>query len=195
MWTRCSASRSNGGGKIRLADAADPHALRFVTCGLPLPNHQVRIVDAAGQPLGERIEGHVRFCGPSVTSGYFRNLEATRAVMHDGWMDSGDLGYLANGELFITGRVKDIIIQAGRNICAQEVEEAAGAAAGIRKGCVAALGIHDPVLGTERLVVVAETRERDRARWDTLRAAVQNLVTTAIGVPPDEVVIARPGTY
>jgi 1-acyl-sn-glycerol-3-phosphate acyltransferase len=136
----------------------------------------------------------VQFRGPSVTSGYFRNPDATRAVMHDGWMDSGDLGYQADGELFITGRVKDIIIQAGRNICAQEVEEAAGAATGIRKGCVAAIGIHDPALGTERLVVVAETRERDRMRWDTLRTSVQERVTAAIGVPPDVVVIARPGT-
>jgi 1-acyl-sn-glycerol-3-phosphate acyltransferase len=180
--------------EVRPADAADPHALRFVACGLPLPEHQVRIVDAGGESLGERCEGHVQFRGPSVTSGYFRNPEATRVVMHDGWMDSGDLGYLADGELFISGRVKDVIIQAGRNICAQEVEESAGTAPGIRKGCVAALGIHNPVLGTERLVVVAETRERDRARWDTLRAAVQDLVTAAIGVPPDEVVIARPGT-
>jgi 1-acyl-sn-glycerol-3-phosphate acyltransferase len=180
--------------EVRPAAPADRQALRFVASGLPLPNHQVRIVDAAGQALGERFEGHVQFRGPSVTSGYFRNPDATREVMHDGWMDSGDLGYQADGELFITGRVKDIIIQAGRNICAPEVEEAAGAATGIRKGCVAALGIHDPALGTERLVVVAETRERDRARWDTLRAAVQDVVTAAIGVPPDEVVIARPGT-
>jgi 1-acyl-sn-glycerol-3-phosphate acyltransferase len=179
---------------VRPTDATDPHALRFVSCGRPLPNHQVRVVDASKQPLGERIEGHVQFRGPSVTSGYFRNPDATRAVMHDGWMDSGDLGYQADGELFITGRVKDIIIQAGRNLCAQEVEEAAGAAKGIRKGCVAAIGIHDPTLGTERLVVVAETRERHRARWDTLRTSVQERVTAAIGVPPDVVVIARPGT-
>ncbi len=114
--------------------------------------------------------------------------------MHDGWMDSGDLGYQADGELFITGRIKDIIIQAGRNICAQEVEEAAGPAAGIRKGCIAAFGIHDPALGTERLVVVAETRERDRTRFDELRTSVQNRVTALIGLPPDAVVIARPGT-
>jgi 1-acyl-sn-glycerol-3-phosphate acyltransferase len=180
--------------EIRPASADDPHALRFVACGLPLANHQVRIVDALGQPLGERSEGHVQFRGPSVTSGYFGNPEATRTVMLDGWMDSGDLGYVADGELFITGRVKDIIIQAGRNICAQEVEEAAGATAGIRKGCVAAFGIHDPAVGTERLVVVAETRERDRARWDALRTAVQGQVTAAIGVPPDVVVIAGPRT-
>jgi 1-acyl-sn-glycerol-3-phosphate acyltransferase len=179
---------------VRSADANDRHALRFVSCGRPLPDHQIRVVDASGQPLGERIEGHVQFRGPSVTSGYFGKPDATRGVMHDGWMDSGDLGYQADGELFITGRVKDIIIQAGRNICAQEVEEAAGAATGIRKGCVAAIGIHDSALGTERLVVVAETRERDRTRWDGLRTAVQEQVTAAIGVPPDVVVITLPGS-
>ena len=180
--------------EVNPIDSTDPQALRFVSCGRPLPDHQVRIVDGSGQPQGERTEGHVEFRGPSVTSGYFMNPDATRAVLHDGWMDSGDLGYQADGELFITGRLKDIIIQAGRNICAQEVEEAAATAAGIRKGCTAAFGIHDPALGTERLVVIAETRERDRRRWDTLRTAVQDAVTAAIGVPPDMVMIARPGT-
>jgi len=180
--------------EVRPTDSADPHALRFVSCGRALPDHHVRVVDVSGRPLRERIEGRVQFRGPSVTSGYFGNPEATRAAVHDGWMDSGDLGYQADGELFITGRVKDIIIQAGRNICAQEVEEAGGTAAGIRKGCIAAFGVHDPALGTERLVVVAETRERDRTRWDVLRTAVQDRVTAAIGVPPDVVVIARPGT-
>jgi 1-acyl-sn-glycerol-3-phosphate acyltransferase len=180
--------------EVRPTEDADSHALRFVSCGRPLPEHQIRIVDASGQPLGERVEGHVQFRGPSVTSGYFKNADATRAMVHDGWMDSGDLGYQADGELFITGRVKDIIIQAGRNLCAQEVEEAAGRAAGIRKGCVAAIGIHDPTLGTERLVIVAETRERDRTRWDSLRTAVQDQVTAAIGVPPDVVVIAPAGS-
>ena len=180
--------------EVRPTDTTDPHALRFVSCGRPLPEHHIRVVDTSGRLLGERVEGHVQFRGPSVTSGYFRNPDATRAVTHDGWMDSGDLGYLTDGELFITGRVKDIIIQAGRNICAQEVEEAAGAAAGIRKGCIAAFGIHDPTLGTERLVVVAETRERNRTRWDRLRVGVQERVTAAIGVPPDVVVIAHAGT-
>jgi len=175
-------------------DPGDPHALRFVSCGVPLPDHQIRIVDGQGQPVGDRVEGRVEFRGPSVTGGYFGNPEATRTAVHDGWMDSGDLGYCAGGELFITGRVKDIIIQAGRNICAHEVEEAAGNALGIRKGCVAAFGVHDPTRGTESLIVVAETRERDRTRWDGLRAAVQERVLATIGVPPDVVVIARPRT-
>ena len=116
------------------------------------------MVDRRGRPLGEREEGRIEFCGPSVTAGYWRNPTATRAARRDGWMDSGDLGYWADGELFITGRVKDLIKKAGRNLYPQEVEDIVGAIPGIRKGCVAAFGVHDPSVGTERLVVVAETR-------------------------------------
>ena len=95
--------------------------------------------------------------------------------MHDGWMDSGDLGYQADGELFITGREKDLIIQGGRNICAEEVEAITSSVPGIRPNCVAAFGIPDPATGTERVVVVAETREqesRDNARHSSARCAI-----------------------
>lgn len=172
----------------------DQSPLRFVSCGHPLPGHEVRIVDAAGHPVAERIEGRIEFRGPSVTCGYFRNPEATRAVLHDGWMDSGDLGYWANGELFITGRRKDIIIKAGRNLYPQEVEEVVGEVPGIRKGCVAAFGLVDPDAGTERLVVVSESRETEPERLDMLRAAVLDRLVTVIGIPPDVLLIARPGS-
>jgi acyl-CoA synthetase (AMP-forming)/AMP-acid ligase II len=89
------------------AASGDAAPLAFVSCGAPLPGHEVRIVDAAGRPLPERVEGRVEFRGPSVTSGYFRNPAATAAVLHEGWMDSGDLGYRAAGELHVTGRRKD----------------------------------------------------------------------------------------
>ena len=132
----------------------------------------MRIVDSAGRLLGERIEGRIQFRGPSVTRGYFRNAQPTLAAVHDGWMDSGDLGYLAGGDLFITGREKDLIIQGGRNICAEEVEAIASSVPGIRPNCVAAFGIPDPVAGTERFVVVAETRAPDPTQREALRRAV-----------------------
>ena len=167
--------------------------LRFVSCGRPVPGHEVRVMDAAGHPLGERREGRIEFRGPSVTAGYFRNPKATRAVLHDGWMDSGDLGYWAGGELYVTGRQKDLIIKGGRNLSPQEVEEVVGGLAGIRKGRVAAFGVHDPAIGTERLVVVAETRETDPERRRLLHAAVMDRVVTALGIPADTVLIADPG--
>jgi 1-acyl-sn-glycerol-3-phosphate acyltransferase len=112
--------------------------------------------------------------------------------MHDGWMDSGDLGYVAEGELFVTGRCKDMIIKAGRNLYPQEVEEVVGDVPDIRKGCVAAFGVPDPAAGTERLVIVAETRVESVARHEELRAAVVERVVATLGVPPDVVVIAPP---
>jgi 1-acyl-sn-glycerol-3-phosphate acyltransferase len=167
--------------------------LRFVSCGRPLAGYQVRIVDEAGRPRAERVEGRIEFRGPSMTSGYFHAPEATRAVLHDGWMDSGDLGYLADGELYVTGRSKDLIIKAGRNLYPTELEEVVGDIPGIRKGCVAAFGLPSEELGTERLVVVAETRERNREAHERLQSAIIDRVTAVLGVPPDVAVLAPPG--
>jgi 1-acyl-sn-glycerol-3-phosphate acyltransferase len=175
------------------APSSAPAPLRFVSCGRPLPGHDVRVVDATGRPLADRREGRIEFRGPSVTAGYHGNPELTRATTHAGWMDSGDLGYVADGELYVTGRRKDIIIKAGRNLYPQELEELVGAVPGIRRGCVAAIGVPDPELGTERLVVIAETRTRDADARAALRAAVVERVVDAIGLPPDTVVIAEPG--
>jgi 1-acyl-sn-glycerol-3-phosphate acyltransferase len=180
--------------EIRPAAADEAAPLRFVACGRPLPGHDVRIVASSGRPVPERVEGGIQFRGPSVTPGYFRNPEATRAVVHDGWMDSGDLGYWSAGELVVTSRRKDVVIQAGRNVYPQEAEEIAAEVPGIRRGCVAVFGVPDPRIGTERLVVVAETRETDPARREQLRAAVVDRVAGALGNPPDRVVICGPGT-
>jgi fatty-acyl-CoA synthase len=176
------------------AAAGDASALAFVACGAPLPGHDVRIVDAAGVSLPDRVEGRVEFRGPSVTSGYFRNPGATAAVMHGGWMDSGDLGYRADGELYVTGRRKDVIIKAGRNLYPQEVEELVGDVPGVRKGCVAAFGVGDPAIGTERLIVVAETRAATPEARARLEAAVRERVVDALGLPPDTVLMAAPGS-
>ncbi|MGH8176436.1 MAG: AMP-binding protein, partial [Steroidobacter sp.] len=122
-----------------VASPANPNTvnpLRFPSCGLPIAGHQVRIVDDAGRELGERHEGRLEFRGPSTTGGYFSNPEATAKLIRDGWLDSGDRAYRAQGEIFVTGRVKDIIIRAGRHIHPEEIEAAVGAIAGIRKGCV-----------------------------------------------------------
>jgi acyl carrier protein len=180
--------------EIRSVAASDPRALRFASCGRQLSHHDVRIVDRSGRPLGERVEGRIQFRGPSVTRGYFRQADATRAVVHDGWMDSGDLGYQANGELFVTGREKDLIIQGGRNLCAEEIETITSSVPGVRPHCVAAFGIPDPSTGTERVVVVAETRDRDPARRESLQRAVRDALVTGMGSPPDIVVIADPRT-
>ena len=91
--------------------------------------------------LRERREGRLEFRGPSATSGYFRNEAKTRELIRDGWLDSGDRAYMAGGDVYVTGRIKDIIIRAGRHIYPQEIEEAVAEIPGIRKGCVAVFGV------------------------------------------------------
>jgi 1-acyl-sn-glycerol-3-phosphate acyltransferase len=174
-------------GKALPADSAQARVLEFVACGQPLHGYQIRIVDAAGRELPERQEGHLEFQGPSTTIGYFRNAAATRSLFDGQWLDSGDLAYIAEGDVYLTGRVKDIIIRGGRNLYPQEVEEAVGNIPGIRRGCVAVFGSPDPASGTERVIVVAETRELDTA---ALEAEVRQVTTDLLGMPPDETVLA-----
>ncbi len=179
-------------GRAEPAAADDVNALRFVSCGLPLPDHEVRIVDVLGRETGERVEGRLEFRGPSATLGYYRNPEGTRRLFDGEWLDSGDRAYVAAGEVYLTGRVKDIVIRGGRNIYPHELEDAIGSIPGVRRGCVAAFGSPDPGSGTERLVVLAETRETGTAGQDSLRARIVEATVAVLGEPPDEVVLAPP---
>ena len=168
-------------------------ALEFVNAGRPLPSVEVRIVDADGCDLGERSEGRLWFRGPAATSGYYKNPEATAALMRDGnWLDSGDYAYWADGELYITGRAKDIIIKGGRNLYPHELEQIAGRVDGVRTGCVVAFGAPDEHSGTERLVVVAEVR--DMASASRIEGEITKAVDEAIGMPPDVVKLLAPGS-
>lgn len=182
----------------RRAEAADPRdsaPLRFVSVGTPLPRHQVRIVDEAGRDVPERSVGRLAFRGPSMMPGYFKQPEATAAItLPGGWLDSGDLAFRAEGEIYIAGRTKDLIIKAGRNLVPAEIEEATAGVPGIRRGCVAAFGVVQEGLGTESLVVVAETKAEDLAEQDRIVAAVVDAVAAAVGVPPDAVSLVPPGS-
>lgn len=181
-------------GRADPAKPDDPKAIEIMACGQPLPGHEIRIVDAAGLELGERREGRLEFRGPSTTRGYFHNEVKTRELIHDGWIDSADRAYMAGGDVYITGRIKDIIIRAGRHLYPQEIEEAVAGIPGIRKGGVAVFGVTDRASGTERVVVLAETREADPAKRAGLQARAQEVTTDIAGTPPDEVVLAPPST-
>lgn len=181
-------------GRAQMARPDEKGTVDFVSVGTALPEHEVRVVDDAGIEVGERTAGRLVFRGPSATPGYFRQPDATAAItLPGGWLDTGDLAYLAEGEVFITGRRKDLIIKAGRNLVPQEIEEIAASVPGIRRGCVAAFGVSRPELGTESLVVVAETRATDLSERDRLAGSVTDRVATALGLPPDVVALVPPG--
>ncbi|NIR29869.1 MAG: AMP-binding protein [Gammaproteobacteria bacterium] len=176
------------------ADEPESNVLQWVSCGEPLRGFQVRIVDDAGREVGDREEGHLEFKGPGTTSGYYRNPEATRALFHDDWLVSGDRAYIAEGEIYLTTRTKDVIIRAGRNIYPYEFEERVGDLEGVRKGCVAVFGSQDPYSRTERLVVLAETRETDPHTHERIKREINQLATDLIGAAPDDVVLVPPRT-
>jgi 1-acyl-sn-glycerol-3-phosphate acyltransferase len=181
-------------GQAVVAAEDDTTALKFVACGRPLIGHQIRIVDESGRELPDRHQGELQFKGPSVTSGYFRNPEKTRSLFRGDWLDSGDLAYIAGGDIFITSRIKDIIIRGGRNLYPHELEEAVGNIKGIRKGCIAVFASQDHTSGTEQLIVLAESRKRDPETKEKLRQQIINIAVDLLGIPPDEVIIALPGT-
>jgi 1-acyl-sn-glycerol-3-phosphate acyltransferase len=181
-------------GRAELARPDDPNPLEMVACGQPLPDNEVRVVDELGREVGERVEGQLEFRGPSKTSGYFRNEEKTRELFHDGWARTGDRAYLAGGDIFITGRVKDIIIRAGRNIYPHELEAAVGELPGMRKGGVAVFGTTDATSGTERLIVLAETREDAPEDREALRTRAAEVAASILGEPADEIVLVPPRT-
>jgi len=175
-------------------DAPDAMVQEIVACGHALPGHEMRVVDTGGRELGDRQEGRLQFRGPSTTRGYFNNPEKTTELIDHGWLDSGDRAYLDRGTLFLTGRVKDIIIRAGRNIYPQEVEEIVGNIEDVRRGCVAVFGSPDPKSGTDRIVVLAETRIEDADRRAEMTRTIDMAVSDVLGGPADVVVLAPPQT-
>ncbi|MCB9681453.1 MAG: fatty acyl-AMP ligase [Alphaproteobacteria bacterium] len=160
-----------------------------VSCGPTFPGHEMVAVDDDGRPLPEGREGQLALRGPSVTPGYFNNPEATAAAFRDGWLLTGDLGYVLDGEIYVTGRLKDLIILNGRNVHPQAIEWAASEVAGVRKGNVVAFS--RPGAESEELVVVLETRDDDTER---VIAEVKKAVRQEVGAVPSDVVCLPPGT-
>ena len=188
---RLDRARLEEAGVAEPASPSDPAPLEAIACGRPLPRQEIRVVDATDHEVPDRHEGTLQFRGPSSTRGYHRNPEATARLFHGPWLDSGDRAYVADGEVFITGRAKDLIIRGGRNIHPGELDDVIGDIPGIRKGCVAAFGSR--LRGdAERIILVAETREHDPETRSRLKEEVDRRCTDLLGTPPDEVKLVSP---
>jgi len=154
----------------------------FVNCGRPLPGHTVKIVDEDGQQLSEMMVGSVLVHGDSVMMGYYNNPEETnKALKSDNWLDTGDIGFLFEGDLFITGRRTDVIIVNGRNIRAQDIEELAEQQPEVRSREASAFGVNDED-GTTTIVVVIECRLTSVIERQSLTTRLQQIVYMAFGV-------------
>ncbi len=166
------------------ANPDDPQtARRFVLCGKVLPGHQLEVRDEQGQVLGDRAVGRIFVKGPSIMPGYFQEPEASREVLIDGWLDTGDLGYLLNGEIVVTGRAKDLIIVNGRNVWPQDIEWAIEAQKVVKNGDSAAFSV-DTGEG-ERVVVAVLARVSGDEAKAKLARDVAGAVREAIAVDCD----------
>ena len=191
-------SRTGEAVSVDAGNSSATKTIRVVGCGQVIEDHDLRVVDSAGLELPEKLEGLLQFRGPSATSGYYRNPEATKRLFDGKWVNTGDRAYLKEGMVYITGREKDIIIRGGHNISPYELEQAVGDLAGVRRGCVAVFGSKDAAAGTERVVVLAEMREGDASRRidvdRDLKRMINELAVSLIGAPADDIVLAPPAT-
>jgi acyl-CoA synthetase (AMP-forming)/AMP-acid ligase II len=176
-------------GKARPATENNGRVSEIVSCGTPLPDLQVAIINEEGMTLPEREIGEVIVKGPSVTRGYFRNSEATAETFQDEWLRTGDLGYLADGELYICGRCKELIIIRGANYYPQDIELAARDLPGVKRGNVVAFGVNAD--REERLVILAEADPREEG---ALRQAIASRILEATGLDVHQVVLVPVGS-
>ena len=165
----------------RPVDAGAPGALLSVSCGPPITGAGVRVLDEAGTPLGERAVGELAVRSDSMLTGYHRRPDLDAAALREGWYLTGDMGYLAEGEVHVVGRKKDLIINGGRNLYPQDIEAIVNTVAGVHAGRAVAFGVPDAREGTELLAVVAEVDE-DARRHDAIGHAIREAVLERAGV-------------
>jgi acyl-CoA synthetase (AMP-forming)/AMP-acid ligase II len=162
--------------------------LTHVACGVPIPGHEVVVVDKDKKEhrLPDGVEGEILFRGPSVAPGYFHNEKATRETFRDGWLYTGDLGYLLDGHVYVTGRIKDLIIYHGRNYHPQSIEWPVGNLPGVRKGNVVAFSV--PGEDSEEVVVVLE-RTGSGDGGELLIREVKRVMQAEAGLAAHDVVL------
>jgi acyl-CoA synthetase (AMP-forming)/AMP-acid ligase II len=166
---------------------------KMVSVGPPMQSMEIRIVTENGRVARPGRVGEIHIRGDSVCKGYLSMRGMKRATGADGWLPTGDLGFFDGGELYVTGRLKDLIIIGGRNVYPQEVEEVAGKIAGFRPGRVAAFGVVEPERATEVLVIVAETHEMPATEAAGAVAKLRQQLLNRFAVVPYDTVLVRGG--
>jgi len=163
--------------QIATPSKKNPKAVKMISSGRCLTNTQLRILDDQGEPLPERKIGEVAIKSDCMLTGYYNRPDLTQKAFNDGWYLTGDLGYLVNDELFITGRKKDLIIVGGKNIYPQDVERLAGEVDGVHPGRVVAFGIFNQRTGTEDVVVIAESNPKSVEDRYNIADEIRSVVT------------------
>ena len=165
----------------------------FTSSGRLLPNHEIRIVSDSGVPLEENYAGEILIKSDCLFDGYYNRADLTAKAIVDGWYYTGDLGFCAGGELYVVGRKKDLIIVGGENIYPQDIEEIVASHRAVHDGRVVAMGVYNPDLGTEEIVIVAEVESEDlRAHTVEIEREIRGQVTAGLGVTVGTVFLKPP---
>jgi len=183
--------RALGEGMIEPAEPEETDTREVVSVGRPVEGLEIALQGADGEPLSEGRVGEILVRGASVMAGYDRDPAATRAAFDRGWLRTGDLGFRLDGELYVTGRRKDVVVVRGENLYAYDVEVLAAGVPGVWARQAMAVGL--PGDGTEALVIFAETRVRDPDRRGVIARAISEAVAGRLGTAPLEVILLRPG--
>jgi acyl-CoA synthetase (AMP-forming)/AMP-acid ligase II len=157
-------------------------SMKMTSSGNPLPNTRIQIVDESFNALDERIVGEIAVQSDCMLTEYFNRPDATEAAIKNGWYLTGDYGYIANGELYVSGRKKDLIIVGGKNVYPQDLESLANEVPGVHAGRTVAFGMYDEEEGTEEVVIIAEAYSTDPLEQEAIADAIRKHVTKSSAV-------------
>ncbi|MGH7784569.1 MAG: AMP-binding protein, partial [Candidatus Binatia bacterium] len=182
----------NNHSAVPVEDKADG-GICFVSSGRCLEGNQVRIVSVEGTDLPDGKVGEILICSDSLFGGYYNRPDLTADAIQDGWYWSGDLGFRLDGELYVIGRKKDLIIVAGKNIYPQDIEEIVSHHPAVHDGRAVAFGQYNPELGTEDIIVVAEIeKEEDLVKACDIERAVRNSIVAELDLAPRAIYLKPP---
>jgi acyl-CoA synthetase (AMP-forming)/AMP-acid ligase II len=154
-----------------------PNSLKMLSAGHPIEGTQIKIVDSEGNNLPERHEGEIILKSNCMLTGYYNRPDLTKKAIKNDWYYTGDLGYMADGELYVSGRKKDLIIVGGKNIYPQDLEYLAGEVPDVHPGRVVAFGVYNNRSGTEDVVIIAEVDDEAENEKDRIAQQIRQKVT------------------
>jgi acyl-CoA synthetase (AMP-forming)/AMP-acid ligase II len=175
-----------------LRDVHDGSGLALMSSGSPLPNVQVKVIGPQGKFLDDRQIGEIVLKSDCMLTGYYNRPEETSRAFQDGWYLTGDLGYLSAGELFVTGRKKDMIIVGGKNVYPQDLEALTYDIPGVHAGRSVAFGLYDRELGTEEVVIISEADSEDPSEQQKIADAIRRHVTRNSAIALRQVKVVGP---
>lgn len=168
-------------------------AIDMVSAGKPIPNTEAKVIDPDGNTLPDRHIGEIALRSNCMLTEYFHRPKTTKDAFLEGWYLTGDFGYMLDGEVYITGRKKDLIIVGGKNIYPQDLERIAMTVPGVHPGRVVAFGIFSKRMGTEQVVIVAEVDTDDSAERDRITQDIRQTVTQSSAVALRHVHVVEEG--